>query len=132
MTLANIGVLNERDHRKLAIIDGRVAFVGGHCIVDSWLAEEGAKERVRSERTAPARSFTASTAFSENWVGQTGELFRAKACSAAGTRWRHRDSRGIVKPESSAPAVKILHHAAYCCALRRIWIQNPIPAGPPR
>jgi cardiolipin synthase A/B len=31
----------------------------------------------------------------------------------------------FVKPESSAPAVKILHHAAICCARRRIWIQNP-------
>ena len=31
----------------------------------------------------------------------------------------------FVKPEGSAPAVKILHHAAICCAKKRIWIQNP-------
>lgn len=31
----NIGVLTDRDHRKLVVIDGREAFVGGHCIVDS-------------------------------------------------------------------------------------------------
>jgi cardiolipin synthase A/B len=30
-----------------------------------------------------------------------------------------------VKPEGSAPAVKILHHGVICCAKRRIWIQNP-------
>jgi cardiolipin synthase A/B len=30
----NLGVLNDRDHRKMVIIDGREAFVGGHCIVD--------------------------------------------------------------------------------------------------
>ena len=30
-----------------------------------------------------------------------------------------------VKPEGSAPAVKILHHAVICCARKRIWIQNP-------
>ena len=35
----NIGVLNDRDHRKLVVIDGREAFVGGHCIVDSWLGD---------------------------------------------------------------------------------------------
>jgi cardiolipin synthase len=29
--------LNDRDHRKLVVIDGREAFVGGHCIVDTWL-----------------------------------------------------------------------------------------------
>jgi cardiolipin synthase A/B len=30
-----------------------------------------------------------------------------------------------MKPEGSAPAVKILHHAVICCARKRIWIQNP-------
>jgi len=30
-----------------------------------------------------------------------------------------------VKPEGSAPAVKILHHTALCLAQKRIWIQNP-------
>jgi cardiolipin synthase len=29
-TWRNIGVLNDRDHRKLVVIDGREAFVGGH------------------------------------------------------------------------------------------------------
>ena len=33
--------------------------------------------------------------------------------------------RPIVKPEGSAPAVKILHHTVICCAKKRIWIQNP-------
>ncbi len=33
----HIGVFNERDHRKLVVLDGRTAFVGGHCIVDTWL-----------------------------------------------------------------------------------------------
>ncbi|MEO8655094.1 MAG: phospholipase D-like domain-containing protein, partial [Ramlibacter sp.] len=36
-TLLNIGVMTDRDHRKLVVIDGREAFVGGHCIVDHWL-----------------------------------------------------------------------------------------------
>jgi cardiolipin synthase A/B len=41
--LRNIGVFNDRDHRKLVVIDGREAFVGGHCVVDQWLgdAEDG-------------------------------------------------------------------------------------------
>ena len=127
-TLANIGVLNERDHRKLAIIDGRVAFVGGHCIVDSWLAEEGAKERVMdvSVRLRGPIVHSMQSAFSENWVGQTGELFMGERVfpplERAGDIAIH---AAFVKPESSAPAVKILHHAAICCARRRIWIQNP-------
>ena len=30
-----------------------------------------------------------------------------------------------MKPENSAPAVKILHHAVLCLAREKIWIQNP-------
>ena len=30
-----------------------------------------------------------------------------------------------MKPEGSAPAVKILHHTVICCARERLWIQNP-------
>src|SRR6187399_977150 len=126
--LANIGVLNERDHRKLAIVDGRVAFVGGHCIVDSWLAEEGATERTMdvSVRLRGPIVHSMQAAFSENWVGRTGELFMGQSVfpplERAGDIAIH---AAFVKPESSAPAVKILHHAAICCARRRIWIQNP-------
>lgn len=126
--IGNIGVLNERDHRKLAIVDGRIAFVGGHCIVDSWLAEEGAEERVFdvSVRLRGPIVHSMQSAFSENWVGRTGELFMGEdvfpRLEPAGDVSIH---AAFVKPEGSAPAVKILHHAAICCAKERIWIQNP-------
>jgi cardiolipin synthase len=126
--LGNIGVLNERDHRKVAVIDGRVAFVGGHCIVDAWQAEPGAAERVMdvSVRLRGPIVHSLQSAFSENWVGQTGELFMGESVfprlDRAGDIAIH---AAFVKPEGSAPAVKILHHAAICCARRRIWIQNP-------
>jgi len=126
--LANIGVLNERDHRKLAIVDGRVAFVGGHCIVDGWQAEPGAKDHVAdvSVRLRGPIVHSMQSAFSENWVGRTGELFLGAdvfpPLERAGEVAIH---AAFVKPEGSAPAVKILHHAAICCARKRIWIQNP-------
>jgi cardiolipin synthase len=65
-------------------------------------------------------------AFSENWVGQTGELFGGDEVfpelEPAGGAIAH---AAYVKPEGSAPAVKILHHGVICSARRRIWIQNP-------
>ena len=127
-TLANIGVLNERDHRKLAVIDGRVAFVGGHCIVDTWNAPPDARERVSdvSLHLHGPIVHSIQSAFSENWVGRTGELFMGPEVfpelEHAGDVAIH---AAFVKPEGSAPAVKILHHAAICCAKKRIWIQNP-------
>ena len=126
--LKNIGVLAERDHRKIAVIDGRVAFVGGHCIVDEWLGDAQDHEHVRdlSVRLRGPIVHAVQATFSENWVEETGELFVGHDAfpppERAGTVVAHLAS---VKPEGSAPAVKILHHVALCCARKRLWIQNP-------
>ena len=126
--IRNIGVMNERDHRKLVVVDGRVALVGGHCIVDTWLGNAEDKDHVAdvSVRLRGPIVNGVQAAFSENWVGQTGELFMGDGVfpqlESEGTVFIH---AAYVKPEGSAPAVKLLHHAAICCAKKRIWIQNP-------
>jgi cardiolipin synthase len=126
--LRNLGRLNRRDHRKLLVVDGRVAFVGGHCIVDSWLGDAGDKTHFRDlglRLTGPVVNALQAT-FSENWIDETGELFVGEdvfpALEPAGDVAVHVAS---VKPEGSAPAVKILHHLAICLARERILIQNP-------
>jgi cardiolipin synthase len=126
--LRNIGVLNDRTHRKLVVIDGREAFVGGHCITDHWLgdAEDGKHYADVSLRLQGPIVNSVQSAFSENWAGQTGELFVGDdvfpSLEPAGDVVIH---AAFVKPEGSAPAVKILHHTAICLARKRIWIQNP-------
>jgi cardiolipin synthase len=126
--IRHIGVFNNRTHRKITVIDGRVAFAGGHCIVDSWLGDAQDKEHfadVSLRVRGPIVSHLQSV-FSENWVGHTGELFVGTdvfpALEAEGAVPMH---VAFVKPEGSAPAVKILHHALICFANRRLWIQNP-------
>jgi cardiolipin synthase len=124
----NLGVLNDRDHRKLAVIDGREAFVGGHCVVDEWLgnAEDGKCYGDLSLHLRGPIVHSVQSAFSENWAGETGELFLGDEVfpplEPAGDVLIH---AAFVKPERSAPAVKILHHAVICVARKRIWIQNP-------
>jgi cardiolipin synthase len=126
--LRNIGVLNDRDHRKLAVIDGREAFLGGHCIVDDWLGNAEDHQHfgdLSVELHGPIVN-SIQGAFSENWAGETGELFVGEdvfpELEPAGDLRMH---AVFAKPENSAPAVKILHHTAICFARRRIWIQNP-------
>ncbi len=124
----NIGVLNDRDHRKLVVIDGREAFVGGHCIVDTWLGDAQDSDHYAdlSVRLRGPIVNTVQSVFSENWAGETGELFVGDDVfphlEPAGDALIH---AAYAKPEGSAPAVKILHHAAICLARKRIWIQNP-------
>jgi cardiolipin synthase A/B len=127
-SLYTVGVLNDRDHRKLCIVDGREAFVGGHCIVDDWLgnAEDGKHFSDVSVWLHGPIVHTIQGAFSENWAGETGELFVGDdvfpVLHRAGDIPIH---AAFVKPENSAPAVKILHHTVLCLARKRIWIQNP-------
>ena len=45
--ISNLGRLNNRDHRKIAIIDGRIGYVGGHCLTDEWLGEAQDKKHFR-------------------------------------------------------------------------------------
>ncbi len=126
--LLNLGVLNDRDHRKMVIVDGREAYVGGHCIVDDWLgdAEDGQHFSDVSVRLRGPIVHSVQGAFSENWCGETGELFLGDdvfpELAPAGDSTIH---AVFVKPQGSAPAVKILHHTAICVARKRIWIQNP-------
>jgi cardiolipin synthase len=127
-SLTNLGVLNDRDHRKLVVVDGRVAFVGGHCIVDHWLgdAQDAGHYADVSVRVSGPIVAQVQSVFSENWVGETGELFVGDEVfpplSPAGDVAMHVAS---VKPQRSAPAVKILHHAMIAAARERLWIQNP-------
>ena len=121
-TPKNIGVIAERDHRKLAVLDGRIAWVGGHCIVDDWVDEV----RDLSVRLRGPIVHAVQSTFSENWVEVTGKLFVGEdyfpPLEPAGDVVAHVAS---LKPEGSAPAVKILHHTVICCARKRLWIQNP-------
>ncbi|MDB5940604.1 MAG: phospholipase D-like protein [Ramlibacter sp.] len=127
-SIYTIGILNDRDHRKIVVIDGREAFVGGHCVVDEWLgnAEDGKHYADISVRLHGPIVHTIQAAFSENWVGETGNLFVGDdvfpRLEPAGDVLIH---AAYAKPESSAPAVKILHHSVICLARKKIWIQNP-------
>jgi len=132
--IRNIGVFNDRDHRKLVVVDGRVAVVGGHCIVDGWLCTAEGRDNVRDlgVRLRGPVVHGVQSAFSENWVEDTGELFVGDAVFpplvSVGEVAVHVAS---LKPEGSPPAVKILHHLAVCVARQRIRIQNPyfLPDG---
>jgi cardiolipin synthase A/B len=127
-TPANVGVVNDRDHRKLAVLDGKEAFVGGHCVVDSWLGDGEDHEHFTdvSVHLHGPIVHSVQAAFSENWAGETGELFAGGGVfpplEKAGELTMH---LAYAKPENSAPAVKLLHHTAICMSRKRIWIQNP-------
>lgn len=72
--------VNNRTHRKLLIVDGRIAFTGGVGIADNWRGNARNRDEWRDTHyriEGPAVSgFQA--AFAENWLETTGETLQGK------------------------------------------------------
>lgn len=72
----NIGRMNNRTHRKLLVVDGRIGFTGGVGIADLWTGNGGAPEHWRDTHYRIEGSVVAQlqAAFNDNWVKTTGQV----------------------------------------------------------
>ncbi|AZO15550.1 MULTISPECIES: phospholipase D-like domain-containing protein [unclassified Mesorhizobium] len=72
--------VNNRTHRKLLIVDGRVAFTGGVGIADNWLGDaRNPKEWRDTHYRIEGPSVGAfQAAFAENWVESAGETLQGE------------------------------------------------------
>jgi len=70
--------INNRTHRELIVIDGRVGFVGGAGFADHWLLPHGRKKRPRWRDTmfrVEGRIVRdLQSVFAENWLESSGDL----------------------------------------------------------
>ena len=68
--------VNFRDHRKLMIVDGRVAFTGGACIGDAWMGNAESKEVWRDThfRVEGPAAAQIQGIFGANWLKTQGEM----------------------------------------------------------
>ncbi|HEX3551626.1 MAG TPA: phospholipase D-like domain-containing protein [Thermoanaerobaculia bacterium] len=74
--LVDIGQLNKRTHRKLAIFDGRVAYVFGHGVARQWTGHGQDKEHWRDTGVrlqGPAVNGVQGV-FAQHWVEETQEV----------------------------------------------------------
>ncbi|MFC7336723.1 phosphatidylserine/phosphatidylglycerophosphate/cardiolipin synthase family protein [Haloferula chungangensis] len=124
----NFGRWNLRDHRKIVVIDGRLAYVGGHCVADQWLKDCDFLPRYRdvtARFTGPVVAAIQST-FLENWNEKTREVFTDDATfpeleETGGAKVHVASMRADGCPSS----VQVLHYMAIALAKEKIRIQNP-------
>ncbi|HVT45237.1 MAG TPA: cardiolipin synthase [Thermoanaerobaculia bacterium] len=126
--LSNLGLINNRDHRKIVVIDGRIGYVGGHCISEEWTGNAQDKNHYRdtSVRAEGPIVNSLQSAFTENWSEETGDVL-------AGARYfpPPRQAGGTaahlayVSASGTVSAVQILYYLAIESASERITIQNP-------
>ena len=124
----NLGRMNNRDHRKIVVVDGQIAYLGGHCIVDSWLGNAQDKKHFRdiSVRVEGPIVNRVQACFSENWIEECGEVLAGEAY------FPHLKPAGDVDMQlvyttamGSTSALELLHFIAVHAAAKNIWIQNP-------
>lgn len=77
----NLDILNNRTHRKLMVVDGRIGFIGGVGIADKWRghAQDPAHWRDTHFRTIGPVVAQMQTAFIDNWLQATGEVLHGEA-----------------------------------------------------
>lgn len=126
--ISNIGRINNRDHRKLVILDGRIAYTGGFGFSDEWTGNGQDKKHYRDTglRLEGPVVHRLQAAFSENWIEETGEI------PADGKFFPHMRPVGTTpahvaytSPTGSISSVQILYYLAIRAAKHEIIIQNP-------
>jgi cardiolipin synthase A/B len=128
LRLSNIGRMNLRTHRKIAIIDGRVAYVGGHGIAEQWTGNAQDKNHWRDTaiRTEGPVVTTLQGVFCENWIEETGEVPlgekyfpKLESCGDVDAHVAYASPRG------SLSCVQLLYYMAINAARSELLIQNP-------
>lgn len=119
--------VNYRTHRKILVVDGEVAFVGGVAVADHWAGDAQDKDHWRDtqiEIHGPAVD-NIEAGFHENWI-ETGGVVEPVAAPRAGPR--EGQGRSIVvwsSPEGGANELKLLYLLSIAAARRTLDIQSP-------
>jgi len=128
LRVSNLGRMNNRDHRKLMIIDGRIGYIGGYCIADKWTGNAQDKKHYRDTGlrvTGPVVN-RLQAAFCENWIEETGEVPAGDKyfpkIPPSGSTVAH---LAYTSPQGSVSSVQILYYLAIKSAKHEILIQNP-------
>jgi cardiolipin synthase len=127
-----LGWYNNRDHRKIVVVDGRIGYTFGHGIADMWGPPRRARNRALSGWRDTAARLEGpvvgdlQTAFFENWLKVTRRAVVRDAyfppLPPAGTIPMH---VAYAAPPESTSAVQRLYYLAIASARREIILQNP-------
>ncbi len=119
--------MNNRTHRKLLVIDGKIGFTGGVGIADNWLgdaqdAEHWRDSHFRIEGPAVAQM---QAAFIDNWIKTSGEVLHGEdyfpPLEPAGEHYAQ-----VFKSSSSegSESVRLMYLLSIASARKNVYIAN--------
>ena len=119
--------LNNRTHRKLLVVDGRVGFTGGVGIADVWRGDAQDPEHWRDTHFRVEGPVVAQmqAAFMDNWIETCAEVLHGEeyfpALEPAGP---HCAQVFQSSPESGSASVRLMYLMSIAAAARSIRISN--------
>jgi len=125
--LFSINKVGRRTHRKILVVDGRIAYTGGLGIDDRWLGNARNTQEWRDTQVRAAGPVAAQmqAIFAEDWTFTTGEILAGERfyptipASGAVLSQAVKASRG-----DSTSLAKIMYYLAIRCATKSIHIEN--------
>jgi cardiolipin synthase A/B len=128
LRLSNLGRMNNRTHRKIGIIDGRIAYIGGHGIAEQWTGNAQDKDHWRDTcvRMEGPVANTLQGVFCENWIEETGHVPAGEKYFPRVEKIGKTDAHvAFTSPRGSISAVQLLYYLAIASAEKELLIQNP-------
>jgi cardiolipin synthase len=122
-----LDAINNRTHRRILVVDGKVGFTGGAGIADVWLGDADSPDHWRETQVRVEGPVVAElqAAFQENWAEVRGETLLGKNHFPPLTRAGPARAQ-VIKSSARAPssAIKLLYAVSIASAQERIAISN--------
>lgn len=119
--------INFRNHRKIVVADGRVAFIGGHNVGDEYLGLDASMSPWRDThlRLEGPAALACQLVYAEDWNWATGELLELDwPAGQAMEGGQH----ALILPSGPADEFEtcaLFYTHAITQARRRVWIVSP-------
>lgn len=119
--------MNNRTHRKLLVVDGKVGFTGGVGIADKWLGnaqdpEHWRDSHFRLEGPAVAQM---QAAFIDNWIKTTGKVLHGPEYFPALTKSGESYAQVFrSSPDEGAESVRLMYLLSIASARKTVDIAN--------
>jgi cardiolipin synthase A/B len=122
----NLSRLNNRTHRKLLVVDGRIGFTGGVGIADSWTGDGTAKDHWRDSQyriEGPAVA-EMQAAFGDNWMKtQARVLFGSEYYPELERVGPSRAQVFKSSPDEGSESVRLMYLLSIASATKSIRLQ---------
>ena len=122
----HLGRMNNRTHRKLLVIDGKLAFTGGVGIADPWTGNAQDPEHFRDVHFRVEGPVVAQlqAAFNDNWVKTSGRVLNGEAyfppLEAVGDM---KSQLFVASPAGGAESMHLMYLLAIAAATKSIDLE---------